>query len=251
MTVAQFCHQLIESSDMTSAIVGGLIGALAGGIPAWALAKRQSNETLHRDREQRVENQKALAFSVAVKLLHIINSTVSLSNHVKACLERRNQPGLEHMETWQILVPMIGHTDDEASIRFTAEEMAVFAAAKEYEFMQDMMLLAMRYSSSLSTFKEYCVMRNEFRAIGPKPQAFDGEIGRGWLTQEELDCYKPYTIPMNNVADGLGAGLDEDVRLARNVAERFGPVTAKHFEVAKFAELMFPSDDELAAMRRP
>jgi hypothetical protein len=251
MPVSQVCQPLIESSDMTSAIVGGLIGALAGGIPAWALAKRQSNEILRRDREQRVENQKALAFSVAVKLLHIINSTVSLSNHIKSCLALRNDPARAHMEPWQVLVPMIGHTDDEGSIRFTAEEMAVFAAMNEYDFMQDMMLLAVRHSSSLSAFKEYCVMRNEFRAIGPKPQDFDGEIGGGWLTPQEVDGYKPYTIPMNNLVVGLDDGLEEDVRLARSVAERFGPVTAMYFKVAIFVDLTFPSDDELMAMRQP
>lgn len=160
---------------MTSAIVGGVIGALAGGVPAWLLAKRQSNETLRQDREQRVDNQKALAFSVVVKLLHVINSTISLSNHFKSCMALRNDPARAHMEPWQVLVPMIGHTD-EGSIRFTSEEMAVFAAANEYEFMQDMMLLAVRHSSSLATFQEYCVMRNEFRAIGPKPADFDGQI---------------------------------------------------------------------------
>lgn len=190
-------------------------------------------------------------FSVAVKLLHIINSLISLSNHVESCLARRNDLAGAHMEPWQVLVPMIGHTDDEGAIRFTAEEMGVFAAMNEYDFMQDMMLLAVRHSSSLSTFKEYCVMRNEFRAIGPKPQDFDGEIGGGWLTLEELNSYKPYTIPMNNIAVGLNAGLRVDVCLARTVAERFGPATARHFKVTKFANLTFPSDDELAVMRQP
>lgn len=241
--------QLVEYWDLVPAVVGGVIGALAGGIPAWLLAKRQSDETLRRDREQRVENQKALAFSVAVKLLHIINSTISLSNHVKSCLALRDDPNRAHMEPWQVLVPMIGHTD-EGSIRFAAEEMGVFAAANEYDLMQDMMLLAVRHSSTLATFQEYCVMRNEFRAIGPKPADFDGQIGGGWLTPEEVDSFKPYTIPMNNVVVGLGAGLEEDVRLARTIAERFGPVTAKHFGVPKFADLTFPTDDELAAMRQ-
>lgn len=250
MSLALVCQQLIESSDMTSAIVGGLIGALAGGIPAWALAKRQSNETLRRDREQRLENQKALAFSVVVKLLHIINSTISLSNHVKGCLALRTVPAHSHMEPWQVLVPMIGHTEDEGSIRFTAEEMGVFAAMGEYDFMQDMMLLAVRHSSSLSAFKEYCAMRKEFRAIGPKPQDFDGQIVGGWLTPEQVISYKPYTVPMNNAVVGLDAGLEEDIRLARAVATRFGPLTTSHFKVTKFADLSFPSDDELAAMRQ-
>lgn len=251
MTIVQVCHKLIESSELTAAIVGGLIGALAGGIPAWALAKRQSNETLRRDREQRVENQKALAFAVVVKLLHIINSTIHLSNHVKSHLALQNHPDHAHMEPWQVLVPMIGHAEHEGSIQFAAEEMAVFAAMNEYDFMQDMMLLAVRHSSSLSAFKEYCIMRNEFRAIGPKPQDFDGQIGGGWSTPEEVNSYKPYTIPMNNIVLGLDSGLDNDVRLARTIAERFGPVTAKYFKMVKFANLTFPSDDELAAMRQP
>lgn len=242
--------ELAEYWDLVPAIVGGVIGALAGGIPAWLLAKRQSDETLRRDREQRVDNQKALAFSVVVKLLHIINSTVSLSNHVKSCLAVRDAPEHAHMEPWQVLVPMIGHTD-EGSIRFTADEMAVFAAANEYDLMQDMMLLAVRHASSLASFQEYCVMRNEFRAIGPKPADFNGQIGGGWLTQEEADSFKPYTIPMNNVVVGLDAGLNEDERLARAIGERFGPTTKRMFKVERFADLTFPSDEELAEMRKP
>lgn len=249
MPIAEICQQLIETSDMASAVVGGLIGALAGGIPAWALAKRQSNEVLRRDREERAEIQKALAFSVVVKLLHIINSTVSLSNHVRSCLALRDDPARAHMEPWQVLVPMIGHTD-EGSIRFTADEMGVFATAKEYDFMQNMMLLAVRHSSSLATFQEYCAMRNDFRAIGPKPTDFNGQIGGGWLTPEEVNRFKPYTIPMNNIVIGLNAGLDEDIHLARSVAENFGLVTARHFNVKQFATLTFPTDEELAAMRQ-
>ena len=223
---------------------------MAGGIPAWLLAKRQSDEALRRDREQRIDNQKALAFSVVVKLLHIINSTVSLNNHVKSCLALRDDPDRAHMEPWQVLVPMIGHTD-EGSIRFTANEMGVFAAAGEYDLLQDMMLLAVRHSSSLATFQEYCAMKNEFRAIGPKPTDFNGQIGGGWLTPEEFDSFKPYTIPMNNVVVGLDAGLDEDERLARSISKRFGPTTTRIFNVERFADLAFPSDEELAEMRRP
>ena len=251
MSTEQVCQQLMQSSDMASAVVGGLLGALAGGIPAWALAKRQSNETLRRDREQREDNQKALAFSVVVKLLHIINSTISLSNHVNSCLALRQDSARAHMEPWQVVVPMVGQTDEEASIRFSAEEMAVFAAMSEYDFMQDMMLLAVRHSSSLASFKEYCAMRNEFRSVGPKPQDFDGQIGGGWLTPEEANSFKPYTIPMNNVVLGLEAGLKVDVELARSVAERFGPVTAQYFKVTKFANLTFPTEEELAAMMKP
>lgn len=249
MTNTALPAQVIEYWDLVPAVVGGIIGALAGGIPSWLLAKRQSDETLRRDREQRVESQKTLAFSTTVKLLHIINSTIGLSNHVISCMALRNDPKRAHMEPWQVLVPMIGHTD-EGGIRFTPEEMAVFAAANEYDLMQDMMLLAARHSSSLATFQEYCAMRNEFREIGPKPSDFEGQIGGGWLTPEEVNSFKPYTIPMNHAVVGLERGLNEDVQLARTVVERFGPVTAKYFKVKQFASLTFPSDEELSAMRQ-
>lgn len=251
MIVEEVCQKLAESSDLTSAVVGGLIGALAGGIPAWALARRQSNETLRRDREQRVENQKALAFSVLVKLLHIVNNTILLSNHVKSCLARCHELDCAHMEPWQVLVPMAGNPDQDGANRFAAEEMAVFAAMNESVLMQDMMLLAERHTTSLSIFREYCTHRNDFRAIGPKPSHFDGEVGRAWLTAEEVEGFKPYTVPMNSMAVGLDVGLDKDVRLARSVAERFGPATAKYFKVETFAALTFPTDEELATMRKP
>ena len=128
--------------------------------------------------------------------------------------------------------------------------MAVFAAAKEINFMQDMMLLAVRHSSSLFPSKDYRVMRNKLPAVEPKPTFFDGQIGGRWLTQEGSNSFKHYTIPMSNAAVGLEHRLDEDLRLARTVAGRFGPVTAKHFKVTHFANLKFPTDEELAAMRQ-
>lgn len=249
MTFPQICQQIIQSSEMISAIVGGVIGAFAAGVPAWLLAKRQSDETLRRDQEQRVENQKALAFSATVKLQQICNSIISLSNHVKSQLVLLKDPKHSHMEPWQVLVPMIGHTD-EGSIRFTSEELAVFAAAKEADFMQDLMLLANRHSSNLATFQQYCTMRNHFCAIGPKPTYFDGEVGGRLLTQDEVNSYLRYTIPMNNLVDQLAISLDEDIRLARLVAERIGAITARYFRVTRFFSLTFPSDEALLAMRQ-
>ncbi|KUR79248.1 hypothetical protein AQZ50_05255 [Novosphingobium sp. Fuku2-ISO-50] len=154
------------------------------------------------------------------------------------------------MDPWQVLIPMIGETD-EGAIRFTADEMAVFAAAGEFDFMQDMMLLAVRHASSSAAFQEYCMMRSEFLRVGPKPVAFDGQIGSTTLTPEEAVSFLPYTIPLNNVALGLDARLDEDVRLSRSVAAKFGPVTKKYFKVEQFASLTFPTDEELSAMMKP
>lgn len=247
MSIPVKCIELAEYWDLVPAIVGGVIGALAGGIPAWLLAKRQSDEAMRLHAAQRIDGQKALAFSTTVKLLHIINSTISLSNHVKSCMAVRDDP---IMEPWQVLVPVIGYTD-QGTIRFTAEEMAVFAAAGESDFMHDMLVLALRHASSLATFQEYCTKRNEFLSVLRKPEAFEGHIASTMLTEEEVNSSKLYTIPLNNRALGLDTKLDEDVRLSRTVAEKFGSVTKKYFKVKQFISLPFPTDEELAAMRQP
>lgn len=250
MTLTAITAQSFPFWDLVPAAVGAIIGALAAGIPAWLLAKRQSDETLRRDREQRVERQKALAFSSGVKLLQILNSVIDINNHVKTCLAPSDSPEASQLEPWQSLVPMVGFSD-EGSIRFTPEELAVFVAAKENELMEGMMLIAARHSATISAFNTYCEERNKFRDIAPAPERFDGELGSSRLTQQELNKLKPYTVPLNCIAVDLAAGLDEDVRVARSVAERFGPVTARYFDQPDFMPLDFPSDDELAAMRQP
>lgn len=162
----------------------------------------------------------------------------------------RQQPGSENMQPWQVLIPQIGHTD-EAEIRFSPEEMAIFAKAQEHDYMLDLMLLALRNATSLETFRQYCMMRKEFQAIGPKPVSFNGQIGSAWLTTEQVEGLKQYTIPLNNVADGLEAGLEKDVNLVRTVTERFDAITSRYFGVEKFMAFSLPSDDELAAKQVP
>jgi hypothetical protein len=236
--------------ELVPAIVGGVIGALAGGVPAWLIAKSQSDETLRRDSAERREAEKALAFRVCVKLLTIINSTISLRSHVKGCAALRSIPGNEKMELWQVLVPMIGHTD-EGSIRFDAEEMAVFAAAKEHDFMQDALLLAQRHASSLASFQEYCKRREEFLVLAPRPEEYSGQLGSAMLTYDQILKMKPFTLPLNNIVAGLLTGLEEDLRLARKVSLAFGPIVKKRFADPNFTGLSFPSDEQLAAMILP
>ncbi|WP_397604226.1 hypothetical protein [Sphingorhabdus sp.] len=154
------------------------------------------------------------------------------------------------MQPWQVLIPQIGHTD-EAEIRFSSEEMAIFAKAQELDYMHDLMLLALRNATSLETFRQYCIMRKEFQTIGPKPASFNGQIGSAWLTAEQVESLKQYTIPLNNVAEGLEAGLEKDVNLVRAVAERFDKITSKYFGLEKFMAISLPSDEELAAKQVP
>ena len=238
-------------SDLVPAFGGAIIGALAGGIPAWLIARHQSEETLRRDQDQRVQQQKAAAFRASVKIVEIVNSTISLWAHVHGCLKLLERPDHENMEFWQALMPQVGFSD-EGSIRFDAEEMAVFAEAGEADFVNDSLLLARRHSSSHETFREYNRQRLAFVAIAPKPEKYD-EVGLGtaYLTKEQILELKPFTIPLNDMAKGLADGLESDMKLAKAVTLAYGPIVRKYFEDQTIKSLGFPSDEELAEQAAP
>lgn len=112
--------------DIVPAAVGGIIGALAGGVPAWLIARKQLLEALKRDEDVRVRNEKSSAFQVAIKLILITNNIVGLRTHVQKCLRMKLIATNAHMEDWQVLLPMVGFTD-EHNVRFSGEETSIFS----------------------------------------------------------------------------------------------------------------------------
>ena len=235
--------------EIVPAVVGGILGAFAGGLPAWLIAKRQSDESLRRESERTIEHEKALAFQVCSKLMTITNGTIILYNHIRRCRDLNRRAENEGMQPWQTLIPMVGFTD-EGNIRFEADEMAVFAKASERQFMMDAMLLAQRHSSTLASFKIYCDRREDFlETAAPNPVQFNGEVGSTIVSHQEMMLMMPKMIPLNNLVNGLNDGMEHDLRLARSVSVDFGKITKRYFADPKFIGLAFPSDDELAQLR--
>jgi hypothetical protein len=151
------------------------------------------------------------------------------------------------MEPWQSLQPMVGFTN-EVNIRFDPNEMAIFLAAGEIDFMQDAMLLAERHATSHEVFRKYCELRHEISRRLPAHESFLGAVGTSHLSAKEVLALKPLTLPLNNMAEGLISGTEQDLSLCKSVVTRFGPITKKYFEDSKFPTVSFPSDEDLEKM---
>ena len=233
--------------DLVPAITGGIIGALAGGIPAWLIAKRQSDETLCRADEQRQDREKAQSFSIHVKLVTVVNSVIHDWRHLALSLAILGVPENSHMEPWQVLKPLIGQTD-EGSVRFSAEELSLFMAAREREFMLDLMLLALRHATSIAVMEEYCTRRERLMTLVPHPESFDGEIGKAMVSEEEIRKLLPYTVPLNSMVSQMASASQENLELARKIAQGIGPIVQKYFNDPTLGGLSFPSDVELSKM---
>src|SRR5688500_16966465 len=68
----------IPWSELVPAIVGGSIGALAGGIPAYFIARLGAREVLARDAAARLDQEKAAAFRAHVRIAQLVNGIFSL-----------------------------------------------------------------------------------------------------------------------------------------------------------------------------
>lgn len=228
--------------------MGGVIGALAGGIPAWLIARRQSNETLRRDNEERRRQELALSFSVHVKLFTIINSTIHDWKHVHAALAERMLPAKAHMEPWQIVRPLAGHPAEE-QITFSSQELALFLAMGENEFMHEILLLAQRHAATVQAMQEYMRRRDQMmQQRAPIPDEFVGDLGLATITEEEWRKLRPYSVMLNSLVDQLSEQLTENLELCRKVANSIGPLVQAYFKDPKRGGLSFPTEEELGEM---
>jgi energy-converting hydrogenase Eha subunit A len=118
--------------DLVPAVIGGVIGALAGGLPPLMMA-----------RKDRKEKERASAFSTYVKLQTLANGILTFSLHLNEMLDRAKLSGNDRMALWQKIQPMLG-INDGAAITFDPTEIAVLVAAGDAAFANDLMLLERR-----------------------------------------------------------------------------------------------------------
>ncbi|MEP7222554.1 MAG: hypothetical protein ABI673_07800 [Novosphingobium sp.] len=237
----------MDWTGLPASVIGGIIGAFAGGLPAWLLAKRQSDEALRRDRETRTAAEKVLAFKINVKLLTIINNTIHDWCHFHRSLALLKEPATQHMEPWQAVRPIIGHTDADI-LHFDAEELAIFMAAKERQFLSDLIVLAQRHATSIMVMREYCSQREALKARSPHPENMDGDIAQAMITDEERMKLLPYTRPLNGMVVQMVAAADENIRLGREVAGRIRSIFQAYFGDDAAGGPSFPTDSELEAL---
>ena len=229
------------------AIIGGVIGALAGGLPAWFIAKRQSDEALKRERDKQYAHERTLSFKVHVKLTTIGNNVIHDWLHIRKQMKVLEEPTTAHMDPWQALQPIIGRTRDD-NMQFDAEELAIFMAAGHHDFVSDLILLAQRSSVANSVMQDYNLKREELKAISPLPEEYEGSLGKSSISVAELLKLMPYIVPLNSLATQMSEAAEANLRLSQKIASAIGPIVKDYFKDPKAGGMSFPTDEELQQM---
>ena len=208
------------------------------------IAKRQSNETLHRDTEQRLQNEKALAFTVLIKLQDIVNNVVTMHRHVERSRRIVVANPDENIELWEVLQPLAG-TTDEGQIRFTADELGVFANGDHNDLIMNLSLFARRNAAHMASLAEYNERKKAFNEIRPRPHVVDGRLVYVPLSAQQVAEMLPYTIPLRDLANSLSGYITSDIPLARLVCEQYSNAIRNKFPNAHMKQLQFPNEQEI------
>jgi hypothetical protein len=232
--------------DAVVALGSAIVGAAAGAIPAFILAKRGSKEVLERDRTARLEAAKTVGMRVHVKLGTIVNSILTLQKQLNAAIANPPQPGAEY---WQMVEPVVGFAGEEG-ITFEAEEVAIFIAAGKLDYAEALLLLARRHAVHAEVMREYAARRDQLRKDMPTPAAVDGRTGTTALTREDFLRLRPQMVSLNSLIEQLLGHLDEDSVLAINLAQDFGTILRAHFKDPRYPAFVIPDDPATAPVRR-
>lgn len=223
------------------ALVSAIVGAIAGAVPAFMLAKRSSKEILRRDQQARREQHRMLALRTHVKLGIILNSIAVVKRQIDAAFA---DPPAIGAEPWQTVEPVVG-AGREYEIDFDIDEMAVMLSIKRGDLADQLSLLARRHTVHGETLKEYAVRRERLRESMPAPSAVNGHTGTTELTRQQMLTVRPQMVALNSLITQLRTFLAADLLLAIALADELPAVIRSELGVADFPGFTIP--DEIRA----
>jgi hypothetical protein len=221
---------------LASGIGGAIVGAGASYIPARMMAKRASDEILARDEAARRDQDRRAAHQVYVKLSTIANSLGSFHLQIEDMVEKADRDGNSHMPLHQRLSPFAG-IEREPSIEFTAEELAIYLAINRPDYMDDLLLLARRYSACLTSLATFAEMKTDFHfetaKLGQTTRAADTGVSttRMRLPSDLANYIKVKASELDLFAKEVRDQVAEFNRFAHDIAVRFAEITKAYFEV--------------------
>lgn len=227
-------HQVAQVSydwwDLVPAIVGGIIGALAGGIPAWLLARRESNENLRRDKEQRVEQELAAAFRIFTKLSIMVNDLASTLIQIEEMLLRPVDPNDE--APTQRRISAFAGAASEPELPFAPEELQILLAADEADYLMQLDLFARRYAGNLRALHTYGELKSKLHDLMAESEQVKFGPGNTILTKID-DKNAPKLRIQARTLESLIVPLIDAIRndtvLGVRLALQYGPKMKAYF----------------------
>ena len=229
--------------DLVPAIVGGIIGALAGGIPAWLLARRASREALERDRLNREEVELVQVFRVHTKLGIMVNDLTSTLLQIREMLARSYDPRDE--SPTQRRISAFAGKNFKTEAAFAPDELAIFMSAARPEYLTELDLFSRRYFADMEILDTYGRLKAELHdLVSDSDELRFGEGDRvSTSTVGRLaNKLRMKARTLESIIVPCIAMMERDARNGINLAEKFDTVLKPHFPHRKIPGFEFEKE---------
>jgi hypothetical protein len=213
--------------DPASNFFAVVLGAIIGGVISFVLSRRASKEVLDRDAAARSDQRKAAVFRLSVSLIVTVGVLGTLRAHLKEQLSKAGDPAFRQRELWELVKPMAAAASDEIPT-FDIEGLSILFEDNELDLMQQLILFRRRCAADQLAFIDFCHRRADLAERLPAPVLIKGNIASVRPSPEQVLALKPFTIPLNNLLEGLSKNLETDWRMAMELSEKFTLVARKH-----------------------
>jgi hypothetical protein len=147
--------------ELVPAIVGGVIGALAAGIPAYLLAVRTSQEALEKERDERARNQHDRIFRTFLALSECLDDAV---DHVRVIEGQISNNVFSMPQEFPIssAVQPIANLDFIGVFEVSSDDLLTFAEGEEIEYAQRIRHGLKKYNSIVDCLRKFTSLKEGF-----------------------------------------------------------------------------------------
>jgi hypothetical protein len=210
--MADLLRKIITSTELWSAIIGGLIGGFIALIAQWTALRA---ERKRRDDDYKREQQ-ALGCSLLFKMVRIYSDFVNTHRHIEdhcKLAEERKLSG----ELWQFVPPL---ANPPPLVYFSSDEMGMLLRQKDDDVFNAVVSLDEVHNGMVETLKVYKELRMKLADRMPPPVAWQGHSLMGVLSKEQLAALRPDMVNVESVITQLREGTAREAKSSGELLER-------------------------------
>lgn len=233
--------------DLVPAIVGGIIGALAGGIPAYFLSKSASKEMSVRDESARKSVEHLAMLRLYLTLFHVGNDVFSARKQIDAMVLR--PVGEDERFPTQRRLSAFAGMQNVATNPFSNLDLSPLASVDGIELINQLDLLGRCYLSQISILNDF---RNQKeRLFELYEQSEEAAINSSETFTFKLDRQQFATklkvreAHAETVANGVVEAVKRNSQLVYRANEAYNDIASNFL-----ARLNLPLIDQAGAIER-
>lgn len=168
--------------------MGAVLGALAGGVAAFVLAKIAASEAKKKDDEIAHREKKAKVFRVFSVFIRSFNSFGNTYKSIYGMLDGHSSQ-LTDKAPNQRIVRVLANLEIEQFAEIQSDDIAVFFEAQRDDFVTDVMQAIDGFNAVLNALKTFCRLKEEMLPTFLELEILDVEKG-GMATGKADDVLK-------------------------------------------------------------